>query len=308
MMENKLVYFAALLYSVIIGLSFMFTKIALKSAEPIDILAFRFMASFIAVIIPWLFNWIKLNYDWNRIKRIIPLALLYPLMFFSFQTFGLQYATSSEAGIIQAASPIFTLILATYFLREKTNTYQRASVLLSVAGVLYILVMKGSTFDMDNIKGIILLFLAPLSIAGYSVLARTLTRDFTSIELSFMMIVISFLCFNILSILRHLLAGTLEYFFIPLGNRDFILAIIYLGVLSTLVTSLLTNYILSKIEASKMSVFSNLSTVITIVAGVLFLKEEIFYYHILGSILIVGGVIGTNFLDDNKIKKLKRGK
>jgi drug/metabolite transporter (DMT)-like permease len=70
--------------------------------------------------------------------------------------------------------------------------------------------------------------------------------------------------------------------------------------LSSLVTSLLTNYILSKIEASKMSVFSNLGTVISIVAGVIFLKEEIFYYHIIGSILIVGGVIGTNFLDNIK--------
>ena len=46
-----------------------------------------------------------------------------------------------------------------------------------------------------------------------------------------------------------------------------------------------------------MSVFSNLGTVISIVAGVIFLNEEIFYYHIIGSIFIVGGVIGTNFLD-----------
>lgn len=79
-------------------------------------------------------------------------------------------------------------------------------------------------------------------------------------------------------------------------------SVIYLGVLSTLLTSLITNYVLSKIEASKMSVFANLATVISIVAGVIFLKEEIFYFHIIGSVLIVGGVIGTNFLDDKHLK------
>lgn len=59
----------------------------------------------------------------------------------------------------------------------------------------------------------------------------------------------------------------------------------------------MTNYILSKIEASKMSVFANLGTVITIVAGAVILKENIYYYHVIGSVLIVAGVLGTNFLD-----------
>lgn len=302
-MENQRVYLAALLYSAIIGLSFMFTKIALRSSNPIDILAFRFMAAFLAVMIAVNLRGICLNYSWAKIKRILPLAILYPLMFFSFQTFGLQYATSSEAGIIQAISPILTLIFATYFLKEKINKYQRISILLSVTGVLYIMIMKGSTLNMENLKGILLLSLAPLSIAGYNVLARILTREFSSIELSVMMISISFLCFNVLSIIRHLFQGTLSSFFAPITKIDFVLAIFYLGVLATLTTSLLTNYILSKLEASKMSVFANLGTVITIVAGVVILKEEVFYYHLLGSLFIVGGVLGTNFLDDRKVKK-----
>ncbi|NLJ99166.1 MAG: hypothetical protein GX320_07885 [Tissierellia bacterium] len=54
-----------------------------------------------------------------------------------------------------------------------------------------------------------------------------------------------------------------------------------------------------------MSVFSNLGTVISIIAGAVFLKEEIFYYHIIGSILIIGGVIGANFLD--KDPRLNQG-
>ncbi|HID0836330.1 TPA: EamA family transporter, partial [Clostridium botulinum] len=71
----------------------------------------------------------------------------------------------------------------------------------------------------------------------------------------------------------------------------------YLGILSSLVTSFLLNYSLSKIEASKMSVFNNLSTLITMMAGVVFLGEKLQYFHIIGSFMIILGIVGTNLGD-----------
>lgn len=299
--ENKLIYAAALTYTFIIGFSFLSTKIALTVSSPLDILAYRFTTAFLAVLVLIILKFFKLNYNIARIKRIIPLALLYPMLFFALQTFGLQYATSVEAAIMSASAPIFTLILARIFLNEKTNILQKISIVTSVSGVIFITLMKGADFEFNNIIGITLLLLSNISLAGYSVMARILTRDFSNIELSFMMIIISFITFNAMAIGRHLLDGSLANFIAPLFSLKFIIAIAYLGVLSSLVTSILTNYILSKIEASKMSVFSNLGTVISIVAGVLFLKEKLYYYHIIGSILIISGVIGTNFLDKIKI-------
>lgn len=303
MKNNKLIYSAAILYAIITGLSFLFGKISLEYADPIDMLAHRFSASFIVVAILILFRVVKVNYSLDRIKKILPLALLYPMAFFAFQTFGLQYASSSEAGILIAAAPVFTLILASFFLGEKSTTLQKISVFISVVGVIYITIMKSSSFEFNSMKGFIFLLLSALSFSGYSVLARVLTRDFSSTELSFMMITLSFIVFNLVALVKNLMNGSLNTFFSPLTNISFIISMIYLGVISSLVTSLLTNYVLSYIEASKMSVFSNLGTVISIIAGVVFLKEEIFYYHIIGSILIVGGVIGTNFLDSKFLNK-----
>ncbi|MNC80190.1 EamA-like transporter family protein [compost metagenome] len=45
-----------------------------------------------------------------------------------------------------------------------------------------------------------------------------------------------------------------------------------------------------------MSVFTNLSTIVSIAAGAFFLGEEITVYHWIGSLLIIAGVIGTNRL------------
>ncbi|HHV38697.1 MAG TPA: DMT family transporter [Tepidimicrobium sp.] len=299
--KNYKVYTAALSYVAIAGLSFLFTKIALSATDPLDLLAHRFTASFLGIIIPVLLKWVKIDFSRGRIRRVLPLALFYPLLFFGFQTFGLQYASSSEGGIILASAPVFTMILASYFLKEKTTLLQKLSIVLSVLGVSYITIKTASSLEFGNMKGILLLLLSALSFAGYSVMARDLTKDFSTIELSCIMTIISFIGFNTLSIGRHLIDGSIGKFFMPLGNPKFIIAALYLGVLSSLVTSILTNYVLSKIEASKMSVFSNLVTVVSVIAGAVFLKERIFYYHIIGSILIIGGVIGTNFLGEENI-------
>ena len=300
--DRSLAYGAATLYAVIVGLSFLFIKITLTVSNPIDVLAHRFIISFVTISIPVFFKLVPINLNKERIRKIIPLAILHPLFFFGFQTFGLQYATSSEAGIILASAPVFTMILASYFLNEKSSIYQKLSIAVSLLGVLYITFKKGSTIDLANLKGIVLLLFSTLSFAGYSILARKLTKDYTIIELSFIMITLSFIAFTSLALVNNLYLGTMEDFLLPLLDIKFIISIIYLGILSTLGTTMLTNFALSKLEASKIIVFSNLGTVISIISGVIFLKEDIFYYHIIGSLMIIAGVLGTNLLGKNKLK------
>ena len=292
--NERLAYAAAIGHTFITGLSFMFSKIGLGYSTPWDLLAYRFTSSFSAIMIPVAFKWISFDFGRDKIKKILPLALFYPLSFFAFQTFGLQYLSSSEASILLASMPVFTLLLAAYFLKEQTSLLQKLSVMVSVSGVIFITVSKGASLDFSNIKGITMILLSALSFSVYSILVKKLAGKFTILEMSYVMIIISFIFFNTMSLGRHLLNGTAGSFFSPLSEPGFIAAFVYLGVLSSLVTSLLTNFALSKIDASRMCVFTNLSTVISIIAGVVFLKENIYFYHLIGSLMIIGGVIGTN--------------
>ena len=294
--HKYIAYIAAVLYAFIVGLSFLIVKLALTVADPFDTLAHRFTASFLAVSIPVLLGKIQLSFTLKDILHILPLAVLYPALSFWFQASGLVYTTSSEAGIILASTPIFTMFLASYFLKEKTSLLQGISLGLSVTGVIYILVMKGISFDTSQMIGTSLLLLSSLSFAGYSVLARPLTKKFKPLELTFIMLTIAFLTFNTLSLVRHGMNGTLSHYFDPLTNQVFLISVLYLGILSSLGTSWLSNYVLSKIEASKMSVFGNLATLISMIAGVIFLHEKLEYYHIAGAIMIIVGILGTNLL------------
>ncbi|MDM5188802.1 DMT family transporter [Bacillus sp. DX4.1] len=303
-MENtKKAYIAALLYAFIIGFSFMFVKLTLAVTGPLDILAHRFTVAFLVAMIPVIFGFIKLNISFKNMLSILPLALFYPALFFAFQAFGLVYTSSSEAGIIQASIPIFTMVLASYFLKEHTNMWQKLSVLLSVAGVVYIFVMKDLGTQATSFTGIIFILLSALASAGYNILARKMTKTFRLIDLTYMMTAIGFLCFNMIAIVNHIRTGTINLYFQPFTNGAFLISILYLGVLSSLLTAFLSNYALTYIEASKMSVFSNLSTLLTIIAGVLFLNEQIVYYHMIGAVMIVLGILGTNFLGKKEKKK-----
>ena len=298
--HKKKAYIAAIIYAFIIGFSFLFAKLTLTVTEPLDALAHRFTVSFIFISVPVLLGWIKVDIDKKDIPVILLLSLFYPTMFFTFQIFGLVYISSSEAGIIQATIPIFTMIFAAVFLKEKSSTLQKASLTLSVAGVIYIFFMKGINLKSDVFMGVVFIVLSALSSAFNSVLARKMTRKYKPICLTYMTTVVGFLSFNVMSFINHSLKGTLNLYFKPFTSPVFVGSILYLGILSSLVTSLLLNYSLSKIEASKMSVFSNLSTLITMMAGVIFLKEKLEYFHIIGAIMIILGIIGTNFLDKNK--------
>ena len=289
-------YLAALGYALIIGFSFLFVKMTVHIASPLDVLGHRFLISVIGLGIPILLGWVRIRISWKDVWRILPLALLSPILFFMLQAYGLLSASSSEAGIIQAMTPVFTLLLAAYFLKEKTSLLQKLSLLLSVAGVVFMFTMKGgASFSAASLAGIALLAGSALSFAGYGVLARPLTRKYNPLELTWVTMVIACIVFNLLTLGRHVLQGDLTAYIVPLQQPSYILALLYLGILSSLVTTILSSYALSRLKATQMSVFSNFATVTSMIAGTVFLQEQLYYYHIIGAILIIVGVLGTNW-------------
>lgn len=305
MNSNKFkAYVAAFLYALIVGFAFLSVKISLRYSSPLDALAHRFTLSFLGaflLLITGVFP--KLELSKKDVIKILPLGIFYPALSFGFQVFGLNFMASSEAAIIQATTPIFTMILAGIFLSEHTNFKQKASVLISVAGVIYIFSMKGSSLGVSDMKGIFWMILSCIAFGGYSVMARPLTKKYKATSLTFVTLVVGAIFFNVLALSNHIVQGNMSEFLTPLKSNGFLIATFYLGTISTLGTSLLSNYALTHLEASKVSVFNNLSTLFSILAGIVFLKEKIYYFHMIGALMIIFGVLGTSFF--GKTKKIK---
>ena len=298
MNEKTKAYLAALSFSTIIGFSFLFTKVALGFASPLTNLAHRYTVAALVLFILQQTKVIQIKLTKEDILSILPMSLFYPLLFFMFQSFALQYISSSEAGILQALVPIITLILASVFLKEKTTFIQKFFLCLSVAGVIYIFLSKGANLGVETgILGFMLMLGSVFSNAINNILSKYKGGQYRAIDLTVVVILVGFLVFNSLSLVTHFLSGHLMSYFEPLGHLSYLISILYLGILASIVTASLSIYAIVRLGASIVSVFGNLGTVLTIVAGAVFLHEPIYAYHIIGASLIIGGILGMNMFN-----------
>ena len=62
------------------------------------------------------------------------------------------------------------------------------------------------------------------------------------------------------------------------------------------ISSSFSIYAIVLLDASTVSVFGNLGTVLTILAGALILHEPIYSYHVIGATLIIAGILGMNLM------------
>lgn len=296
--KQSIAYLGLIMSTLIVGLSFIFVKIGLKYANPMDLLAHRFSTAVLAIVVLWAVGLIKIpRPTLQKAKYLLLLSLFYPLLLFGLQTFGLQYSTASEGGIIFASLPIITLIAAAIFLKEKTTILQKIGILLTIGGVLFIVLKSGNNSgDTGSLKGIVLLLGSVLSMVVYLILGKKIGTRFTPMEITVWMSVLAFIVFNSYAVTGHIANGTLGAFYCPLKTREFIYAMLYLGVLSTMLTAFFTNFALSRIPASQIAVFNNLSPLITILGGVIILGEQLFYFQIIGGLLVMAGVAMTVFL------------
>lgn len=84
-----------------------------------------------------------------------------------------------------------------------------------------------------------------------------------------------------------------------LTSWDFWIAIIYLAVFSSVIAFLLLNYGNNYISVSRASIFVNLTTVISIVAGVVLLGESFSVQQVVGAVIIIGSVYISS-IENNK--------
>ena len=298
MNEKTKAYLAAVSFSTIIGFSFLFTKVALGFASPLTNLAHRYTVAALVLFILQQTKVIQVKLTKEDVLSILPMSLFYPLLFFMFQSFALQYISSSEAGILQALVPIITFILASVFLKEKTTFIQKFFLCLSVAGVIYIFLSKGANLGVETgILGFMLMLGSVFSNAINNILSKYKGGQYRAIDLTVVVILVGFLVFNSLSLVTHFLSGNLMSYFEPLGHLSYLISILYLGILASIVTASLSIYAIVRLGASIVSVFGNLGTVLTIVAGAVFLHEPIYAYHIIGASLIIGGILGMNMFN-----------
>lgn len=287
--------FSGLGYALIFGFSFLFTSRALNHIEPFHLLSFRFTLAFTVMTILRAIRVINIPLNKEMFSpMMLVLALFQPLLYFTGETIGVKLTSSSESGLLIALIPIVVAVFSAIFLKEYPAIKQVPFIILSVGGVGVIVLLQDKLEFSSSLLGFAMLFLAVTSAAFFNIISRSISNRVKPLQITYFMMGFGTICFSLIGVGQSISNGTIANYFLPLKEPVVLTALLYLSLLSSIIAFFFVNYTLSKVSASQGAIFANLVTVVSIFAGVFINKESFYYYHVLGSILIIIGVWGTN--------------
>lgn len=293
-------YLAGVGFSLAVGFSFLGVKTCVPIANTLMIMTHRYNVAFLAVMIFVLLKLGKVSLKNKPKKNLIFTAFFY-LMFMVVQAAGLIFSTSIESAILFAIVPVIVQVLARIILKERTNMWQNMFMCLSVSALVAMIIIGATDVDYDFI-GICLLFISSVFMALNNVFMRYVRNDYTPFEITFATSVLGFTGFNGAAIIWMLFTGDFYAYVEPLTHTEFLVAIIYLGTFCILLSAQLMSYMQAHMPATNASLFGNVSTAISIVAGALVLGEPLRLYHIICTVLILTGVIGMSMAGRKRVK------
>ena len=290
--KNKLIgAAAALAANTIFGFSFIFSKMALSAAHPLIILSVRFTVAFIVMSLLTLTGKFRLSLKGKPKKKLLIMALAQPLFYFIFELYGLSLVSSALSGVIIALVPVAVMLLSTLFLGEKPGLLQGVCTAVSLISVSVMSIISNDG-KQNRISGILLLIAAVLCSAVFNILSRSESERFSPFERTWFMFLIGAVGFNAAAI--AVLRGKYISELVAACSADFLVAIFYLAVVSSVAAFLLYNYSTTLISATRAASFSNIITVVTVIAGVTILHEHFTPVQYILCAFIILGVWGVN--------------
>ncbi len=285
-------YLAAAGSSIIFGFSFLFTKNALDNLGAFELLGLRFfLAAFFMLLLRRL-RLIAIQLTWQKLGSLLLVALLQPILYFTLETLGVQLTSASEAGVIIGLIPVVVAVLAALLLKERVSFRQWISIAATVAGVI-LLSLPQLQGGFGGLLGIGALLGAVVAAALYNIASRRASSKATPVEVTYVMMWVGAVVFNGVVLVRTALRGEPLRYLGALASPELVLALAYLGLLSSVGAFFLMNYALAQLSPSRVAVFVNLTPVISILAGWLLRGEVLIPLQLAGAGLILAGVWGV---------------
>jgi drug/metabolite transporter (DMT)-like permease len=244
----------------------------------------------LATLILLPFVWQQMHKDWpTLIKHWRYISFMGLLGISLFNTLLYQSAhttTSTNIALIQTTMPAMIVILAAVLYREHAGLLAITGVFLSMTGATLVVAQGQWSIltEMDFVSGDLLMMIANLVYASYSVLLRKMPDIHASSFLGGIFIFGSLLLlpFFIWDLTLH-----------PLPDLDSTLSasLLYLAVFPSIIAYLSWNRGVALIGASKSGFFICLIPLFTAILATLFLNENLLWYHLAGLVLIVIGFV-----------------
>lgn len=282
--------FLILLPIIFWAFAFPFIKIGLEELNPINLTIMRlvivcFIFLFIIVIMPKKFTPL-------RKKDIIPIFLIGFLGLVIYHlglNYGELYISASAASLIIATIPVFTVIFAAIFLKEKITKKIAVGIPLSLSGIV-IISLTGTTtdpFEITYISAAVAVLISALVGAVYTIAGKKLLERYSALSLTIYAFLLG--CLGLLP------------FFSPSFITEVITltwrgwgAVLFLAVFPTVIGYILWYVVLEYKTASEISIFLYFIPVLSTIISYFLFNETITWMFLFGGALVILGLIIVN--------------
>lgn len=303
--QNRIGILAAIIGNGIFGFSFMFSRIALGITTPFVMLMYRFIIAFAMLNLvalwakrrrggapaqPGEVDWLRFDLRGRRVLPLLLMGIVQPVGYFLCESYGISLTNSTFAGVIIATAPLAALVAGIFTLGEIPKRPQVVFSLISIIGVILMTLQQHAEGEV-RIAGILLLVGAVTCGTTFSVISRKLSGEFSALERTYVMMGVAAVTFTVLAIFQC--RNDLSLLAAPLQSGDFLLSMLYLGVVSSIIAFMALNVAAGCLPLAKSMAFCNMTTVISLFAGVIFLHEPFNMVSLFASVLIILGIWGV---------------
>ena len=269
----------------IFGVSFLASSVALAQAAPLVVLAVRFLTAFIALNLIVILFRIPMRFRGKPIGRLLLLGIVHPAIYYICENYGISMTSTSFSGLMLGTIPVFGLLLGRLFLNESISHLQWACAAVSIVGVG--LTSAGGEVSFSPL-GAVLLLCAAADAALSNVLSRDTSRHFSPMERTYVMFAFGSVVFPTIALFQN--RRDLAALLVPLTSPSFWAAVLFLSLASSLGAFLLLNYAAGHMASSRVSLFTNCSTVISVLLGVFVMGDAFAPLQLVGVALIIGSM------------------
>jgi drug/metabolite transporter (DMT)-like permease len=201
---------------------------------------------------------------------------------------GITMATAIDSAILGTLGPVFTMIVAYFFVGEPITGKKAGGVTLSLMGVLFLIfnsVQRGGGASATTPLGLVMLLLNSLTFAMYLGIFRPLVSKYSVVTFMKWVFLFSLLMSLPLSAKEIF---TMDYAAIPVTVRW---EIGYLIFFATFIAYYLIPYGQKLIRPTLVSMYNYLSPIIATVVSIWTGMDHLTWQKVLAAMAIVGGVI-----------------
>ena len=284
------------LLSILWGGSFFFNGVVLKQLPPLTVVLLRVAIAGL-ILLPLLHAYrIPLPKGAPGWKPFFAIGLLNNVLPFSLIVIGQTYVSSGLASILNATTPLFTIVVMAGAGEEKLSARRIAGLVAGLAGVI-ILHGGGRAFGAGQGIGILLCLAAAFSYGLSALLARRLLANSPPLGTATFQLLAS-------AAMMTIVAGVVDRpWQLPVPSAATWLAVIGLAALSTALAYIVFFQILRRSGATNVMLVTLLIPVTAILLGYLVLGEEVSQREIIGALVIGSALL---LIDGRVLKFIQR--